>query len=379
MQITLRLVNQLENIKRFVIKSCHMNIAQVLSRAHALALLSKVFLLNFPFDLPGSEGKLNLNVVPEDELEIFPPVASSECQHHDVIQAHATEVVGNLVVQLILRLDEQVRHLERSLISDTAISSPLQFLKSPLSLIKGESESSRSPFEVFKSGSKSRSSVSSNSETPPKSFDVPAFDPTGEGGDSRLYRKGKLLTWTGDVSLCVSSPLDALLRYSLALASLRSPGLSPQELERGVRWQGSALEGIAASLALAVQSGVPEDEIISFYRSLEDTRGVSPLKDASSEREVLSALDMAVKSVEEALNLCRKRPALAEVRVASFIKLATLLTLKIEKYNDDPYTAIIDQKTRVGHIQCIKVNSVIHKMDVGGQVLYSSVPSGHPS
>lgn len=342
--------------------------------AHPGVLASKIFLFNFPFDLPGADDKLSVTAFPDDELVVFPPVAASTPQL-DILQAHAAEFLGDLAVRLLLGLDEQVRLLERSLDKETAAATPLQFLKAPLTLLKGDSEGPRFSFGVFKS-SKARSSASDSvPESSGEGLEA-GFDPTLEEGDSTLLRKGKLLKWMGDVSLRVCSPLDALHRYAHSLGILRSHSLSEQEQERGAMLHGLALEGVSASLGLAHECGITQEEVIAVCRSFEDLMGKSSSKSNANEWEASSTLDLAVKFLEDALQLYRKRPGLAAMRVASFVKLATLLTVKLAHSCDDLDVTMVDQKSRVNfrdaQIICIDGS-------VGCEMLHTSISSGLPS
>ena len=77
--------------------------------------MQKIFLFNFPFD--EAQPELNLSLFPSDLLEIFPPAANGA-----ILQAHCSELMGNVTVRLLVALDEQMRYCQSS--NDAVVASP---------------------------------------------------------------------------------------------------------------------------------------------------------------------------------------------------------------------------------------------------------------
>jgi hypothetical protein len=371
-QLSLRILNEMENLRR----------------SQFDALVSKIFLFNFPFSAEGEdEGRLNMRIFSADILEVFPPSSSSSSaaanqqERHtstistgdiiisgfpssssplefssspssDLLRAHASEVLASLAVQLILRCEDQARYFQDSCQGHLGHSGHPSSLSSTLALGFLKSSVVAPP----KGGHAHDKTLSSFQAEPSQLERALAYHiDDGSSKMPKSVRLGRVQKYIGDLCLQVGSPLDAVRCYLEALSLLRPLAQSGDETI--VPWVGWALEGVASSLVLAYHYGVPDDDVRGvFVKDKEERdRKRSPLKataeSTSGPDESTALLDFAERMIEEALQLYVRRPQLLDLRIDAFLKLAALIALKCGKADKESDLLSFSLRTRVSLTQ----------------------------
>jgi hypothetical protein len=162
-------------------------------------LLKKIMVFNYNFD---SSSSLRMQALP-GLLEIFPP--DGDCEGGSMWDVHFRQVMGQISVQLVQSLEQQMDHCEDARL--------------------------RNVFPV--------------NPTLTTGFDDKDDARGGSGKSAKVFRKrpaGRIQKWMGDLSLQVCSPLDAIEHYVAAISESRSQGDS--------LWLAGALDGYASAILL---------------------------------------------------------------------------------------------------------------------------------
>ena len=374
-------------------------------------VVHKMFLFNFPFE-DKTGVRLNLAAIPAEILEVFPTLLSSEQHSRALMQAHCSEVLGNVAVKIILALDDQMTVCEKittvSASSSSSLSgqsSPLAFLRSPTKAVSSSSNAKESgrgraslgtppPLRMGYDASND-SSVSTllddqlspvkgvtRDSSPEQLLEFHTDSTHGMDGGSKhakVYRRGRVRKWMGDLCLQVCSPLDAIFHYSLSLTALRSTGVQLEGEEGSIIWQAWALEGIASGLLLAEQCDLSREDIEAAFKEAASlgndsgsSRHKSPLQKLSGSpqphedvfvEEVPDVLMAAERRLEESMRMYGKRMYLLENKVAALLRLGALQVIKSnrahrkggqeERTNDDDIDADVAQDEDDAHMKVV--------------------------
>lgn len=297
---------------------------EALTSRYPTAILKRVFVFNYSFDMPLKPNYMLNPVDDPDYCVSFLPEESND--ESNTLEVQVRETISNITVKLILSLERQMSYCDQCRnknIIPTAVTQLFTLY-----------DDYDADFELAAGGQKLKTSI----------LKKPV---------------GRIRKYMGDICLQVSSPLDAIEHYFGSIFEARIMG--------DTMWLAGALLGYAVCIVQFYRMSIQIEEVaivIKDYKSLLQT---IPLSGSviSQANEMSKMLKIVDDRVNEAVAQFSKHAGCSNFELGSLIRLAIMT----EKSNDpDKIVKVLDYIMRAGSIQGLNAMQRIECMLEGSMI-----------